>query len=156
MISNGKYQFVPFFVTVFVIIGVDLFGLYPPLKGEGLLAGVIMGIIAACGSILLGNLKNSYYFHKEKHHAGDTIRIRLAEEVSFLNKASIRETLDHIPENANLVIDASQTEYIDFDVLEIIREFRDIKAPLKKIKCTLVGFKEKYQVENELHVQSVH
>ena len=156
MISNGKYQFVPFFVTVFVIIGIDLFGMYPPFKGEGLLVGVITGVIAACGSILLGNLKNSYYFHKEKHHQGDTIRIRLSEEVSFLNKASIRETLDHIPANAIVVIDASQTEYIDFDVLEIIKEFRDIKAPVKNIKCSLIGFKEKYQLENELHVQSVH
>jgi MFS superfamily sulfate permease-like transporter len=156
MISNGKYQFVPFFVTVAVIIGIDLLGLYKPLKGEGLLVGVIAGIITACGAILMGNLKNSYFFHKDKHQEGDVIRIQLAEEVSFLNKAAIRETLDHMPANSNVVLDASQTEYIDFDVLELIKEFRDIKAPLKNITCRLVGFKEKYQIENELHVQSVH
>lgn len=156
MIKNGKYQFIPFFVTVLVIIGIDLFGLYTPLKGEGLLVGVIAGIIAACGAILHGNLKNSYYFHKDQHHEGDIIRIRLAEEVSFLNKAAIRQTLDHIPENSTVIIDASHTDYIDFDVLELIKEFRDIKAPLKKIKCKLEGFQEKYQIENQLHVQSVH
>ena len=156
MISNGKYQYIPFFVTVLVIIGIDLFGLYTPLKGEGLLVGVIAGLTTAFGSILHGNLKNSYFFHKDQHHEGDIIKIRLSEEVSFLNKAAIRQTLDHIPENSKVVIDATHTDYIDFDVLELIKEFRDIKVPLKNINCKLEGFHEKYQIENQLHVQSVH
>jgi len=156
IIKNGKYQYLPFFVTVFVIIGIDLLGLYKPFKGEGLLIGVIAGLITACGAILHGNLRNSYYFHKEKYHANDLIKIHLSEEVSFLNKASIRQTLDTIPENANVVIDASATTYIDFDVLELIKEFRDIKAPVKNINCELKGFREIYQIENELNVQSVH
>lgn len=156
MIKNGKYQYIPFFVTVLVILGIDLFGLYTPLKGEGLLVGVVAGLIAAFGSVLHGNLKNSYFFHKDQHHEGDIIKIRLAEEVSFLNKASIRITLDRLPENSTVIIDASHSDYIDFDVLELIKEFRDIKAPLKNITCRLDGFQEKYQIENQLHVQSVH
>lgn len=156
MFKNGKYQFIPFLVTVAVIIGIDLLGLYKPLKGEGLLVGVVAGLIAAFGAILHGNLKNSYFFHKDQHHEGDVIKIRLSEEVSFLNKAAIRETLDHIPANSNVIIDASHTDYIDFDVLELIKEFRDIKAPLNNITCRLEGFQEKYQIENQLHVQSVH
>lgn len=156
MIKNGKYQSIPFFVTVLVIIGIDLVGLYPPVKGEGLLIGVIAGLIAASGAILHGNLKNSYYFHKSQHRKGDAIHIRLSQEVSFLNKASIRQTLDHLPADSSVVIDASLTDYIDFDVLELIKEFRDIKAPLKTITCRLVGFQEKYRIENHLHVQSVH
>ncbi|MBC7850067.1 MAG: SulP family inorganic anion transporter [Chitinophagaceae bacterium] len=156
MIKNGKYQWIPFFVTVLVILGIDLFGVYPPLRGEGLLVGVVAGLIAAFGAILHGNLKNSYFFHKDQHKAGDTIHIRLSEEVSFLNKASIRQTLDHIPANSKVVIDASHTDYIDFDVLEIIKEFNLIKAPLKNIELSLDGFQEKYQIENQSNVQSVH
>ncbi|MCC7246500.1 MAG: SulP family inorganic anion transporter [Saprospiraceae bacterium] len=156
MIANGKYQYIPFFVTVAVIIGIDLLGLYKPFKGEGLLIGVVAGLITAFGAILHGNLKNSYYFNRSKHHEGDVVRIHLAEEVSFLNKASIRETLDELPENATVVIDASTTQYIDFDVLEIIKEFRDIKAPLKNIKLTLNGFKEAYKIHNDENVVSVH
>ncbi|HNF03409.1 MAG TPA: SulP family inorganic anion transporter, partial [Ferruginibacter sp.] len=154
--SAGKYQFVPFIVTVVVIIAVDLFKAIPVLSGKGLLVGVLSGIVAAIGAILYGNLKNSYFFHKEKHQEGDLINIRLSEEVSFLNKAAIRETLDHIPGNSRVVIDASGTKYIDFDILELIKEFRDIKVPLKEIKLQLVGFKEAYQMENHSHVQSVH
>ncbi len=156
MFSNGKYQYIPFMVTVVAILAIDLFGVYKPVKGEGLLIGVVAGLIAAIGAILHGNLKNSYFFHKEKHHAGDMIKIHLSEEVSFLNKASIRETLDHIPENSTVAIDASNAKYIDFDVLELIKEFRDIKAPLKNITCDMVGFKEIYKMDNAYNVQSSH
>jgi len=152
----GKYQFIPFIVTVIVIIAVDLFGVVPALGGKGLLIGVMAGIIAAAGAILHGNLKNSYYFHSDTHKEGNTIQIKLSEEVSFLNKAAIRQTLDHMPENSSVVIDASNTKYIDYDVLELIKEFRDIKVPLKKIQLQLVGFKDAYKIENYSHVQSVH
>lgn len=156
MIKNGKYQYIPFFVTVLVILGIDLFGIYPPMKGEGLLIGVLAGLIAAFGAVLHGNLKNSYFFHKDKHQEGDTIKIRLSEEVSFLNKASLRVTFDKLPENSTVIIDASHTDYIDFDVLELIKEFKYIKAPLKNIDCELVGFKEMYNINNADNVQSMH
>jgi len=156
VIQNGKYQYVPFFVTVGFILAIDLLGIYTPLKGEGLLIGVMAGLVAATGAILHGNLKNSYFFHKDKHHEGDIIKVKLSEEVSFLNKASIRQMLDHIPFDSKVIIDASTTDYIDFDILELIKEFRDIKAPLKNIRCKLEGFKEVYQIENTLNVQSVH
>jgi MFS superfamily sulfate permease-like transporter len=152
----GKYQFIPFIVTVIVIIAIDLFKVLPVLSGKGLIIGVFAGIIAAAGAILHGNLKNSYYFHSEKHKEGDTISIRLSEEVSFLNKAAIRQTLDHMPENSSVLIDASNAKYIDFDVLELIKEFRDIKAPLKSIKLELKGFKEVYKIDNLSMVQSGH
>ncbi|MGG9970859.1 SulP family inorganic anion transporter [Ferruginibacter sp. SUN002] len=156
MFSNGKYQFIPFIVTVIVILAIDLFKIYPPVSGKGLVIGVGAGIFAAFGAILHGNLKNSYFFHEAKHKQGDSINIHLSEEVSFLNKAAIRQTLDNMPANTSVTIDASNTTYIDFDVLELIKEFRDIKAPLKNINLQLEGFKEKYQIVNEQNVQSVH
>jgi MFS superfamily sulfate permease-like transporter len=154
MWDNGKYQFIPFIVTVAVIIGIDLFGMYKPLKGEGLLVGVIIGLLTAMGSILLGNYKNSYYFHQEEYEKGEVITVNLAEEVSFLNKAAIRQTLDHLPENSKVVIDAHRTRYIDFDVLELIKEFRDIKAPLKNIILELINFKEAYQISSKGSISS--
>lgn len=152
----GKYQFIPFIVTVVVILAIDLFGLIPVLSGKGLLVGVFAGIVAAAGAILHGNLKNSYYFDSEKHKGDDNIVIRFSEEVSFLNKASIRQSLDDMPENSSVTLDASNTKYIDYDVLEIIKEFRDIKAPLKKINLILVGFKEAYKIDSSSFVKSSH
>lgn len=142
MFQNGKFQFIPFIVAVVAIVFTDL------------LTGVALGLAASIFSILYGNMKNSYYFHKEDHQEGEIIRIHLSEEVSFLNKASIKLTLDHLPEGSTVIIDATETHYIDFDVLELIREFKTLKAEQKNISCQLVGFKEKYGVENTHNVQS--
>ncbi len=148
MWKNGKQQFIPFMITVGVIIGIDLLGVYKPLKGEGLLVGVVIGLISAFASILYSNLKNSYSFEKEKYDVGEIINISLAEEVSFLNKAAIKQTLDDLPEDSNVIIDATYTKYIDFDVLELLREFQTIKAPLKNIVLTMKGFKDEYNIDN--------
>lgn len=156
MFKNGKYQFIPFIVTVVVIIAIDLINVLPALNGKGLILGVFAGIVAAFGAILHGNLKNSYFFHQNKHKDGDVIHINLSEEVSFLNKAAIRETLDHMPANTKVVIDATNSTYIDFDVLELIKEFRDIKVPLKNIELELKGFKEVYKIGSASNVSSGH
>lgn len=142
MFSKGKYQWVPFMVTVVAIVFTDL------------LTGIIIGLTASVFAILRGNMKMSYYFHSEKHHDGEVIRIELAQEVSFLNKASIKNTLNHLPENSVVWIDASQSSYIDYDVLELIREFRDFRVPEKNIELHLTGFKEEYDIENSKNVVS--
>jgi carbonic anhydrase len=136
MFKNGKYQWMPFAVTVVAIVFTDL------------LIGIALGMIVSVLAILRGNMKSSYYFRKEKYHSGDSIRLELAQEVSFLNKASILLTLDHVPGNITLVIDAHKTAYIDFDVLQTIREFKDVKAPQKNIKVILTGFKTVYNIQN--------
>lgn len=141
--KNGKYQWVPFLVTVLAVVFLDL------------LQGVAVGLVVSIVYILIGNFKNSYYFTKENYKEGDSIKIRLSEEVSFLNKASIRETLDHLPFGSEVEIDATNTTYIDYDVIEIIKEFKEIKAPLKNIDCQLLNFKKEYSMENK-HVTFTH
>ncbi len=136
MFKNGKYQWVPFLVTVVAIVFTDL------------LVGIALGMVVSVIAILRGNMKSTYFFRKEKYHTGDSIRLELAQEVSFLNKASILLTLDHMPENTTVVIDASKTSYIDYDVLEVIREFKDIKAAQKNIAVILTGFKDVYNIPN--------
>jgi carbonic anhydrase len=142
MFKHSKYQYVPFVITVVAIVFTDL------------LTGVGVGLVVSVASILIGNFKNSYFFHKEEYQEGETISIKLAQEVSFLNKAALRETLDHLPENSKVVIDASDTRYIDFDVLEIIREFSQVKAGLRNIDCNLLNFKEIYLIENKINIIS--
>ena len=73
---------------------------------------------------------------------------------AFLNKGSIKLTLDHLPANALVLIDASDTAYIDYDVLEIIREFGAVKAPEKQIRVLLRGFHERYQIGDSDFVHS--
>jgi MFS superfamily sulfate permease-like transporter len=134
--NNGYSQFIPFVVTVLAVVFIDL------LKGVGI--GLAVSIIF----ILYQNLKFAYSFKKESFHDGDIITIKLAQEVSFLNKAAIKNTLTSIPRGSKLIIDASNTKYIDFDVVELIKDFRDVKAEDKDIDLSLKGFKEQYDLEN--------
>lgn len=140
MFAKGKYQWIPFVVTVLTIVFTDL------------LIGVGVGLAVSILFIMWGNMKSPYFFRKEKYRTGDLINLELSQEVSFLNKANILLTLDNLPENSTVVIDASKTLYIDQDVLDIIREFAQIKAPQKKIKVVLKGFKEAYKINNTDHL----
>ncbi|MBP6825593.1 MAG: SulP family inorganic anion transporter [Saprospiraceae bacterium] len=143
MWHNGKYQYVPFFVTVVAVVFTDL------------LKGVAIGLVVSVFYILRANLKLAYFFKKEAHHEGETITMKLAQEVSFLNKAAIKQTLNHLPKNSKLVIDASDTFYIDYDVLQLLRDFLAIGSKDKNIQVTLAGFKDEYKMENALqHVTS--
>ena len=107
---------------------------------------------------LYKNLKIAYSFKKESLQDGDIITVKLAQEVSFLNKAAIKNTLHNVPENGKLIIDASNTNYIDFDVLEMIKDFTSVRALDKNIDLTLKGFKEIYDFEKAefKHVKITH
>lgn len=142
MWKTGKHQFIPFIVTVLAVVFTDL------LKGVGI--GLVVSIIF----ILRGNMKLAYFFKKEKHHEGETIHIDLAQEVSFLNKAAIKQTLAHLPPNSKVIIDAGNTVYIDYDVLELIRDFVNFGSKDKNIRVKLQNFKKAYRMEDAVHVHS--
>ena len=142
MWASGKFQFTPFIFTVVAVVFTDL------------LKGVAIGLGVSIFFILRANMRLAYFFKKELHHTGETIHIDLAQEVSFLNKAAIKQTLAHLPENSNVVINAANTLYIDHDVLELIRDFVEVGEKDKDITVNLVGFKEAYKLENTSHVSS--
>ncbi len=134
MWQGGRSQFIPFLATLVCVVYLDL------LKGVGI------GLLISIFSILRHNARVTYFYHRLTYSGGDIIKIALAQEVSFLNKANIKETLNKLPENSQVVIDATDTEYIDFDVLDLIRDFCNVTAAERKIKMSLVGFKEIYKV----------
>jgi MFS superfamily sulfate permease-like transporter len=134
--EKGKYQFIPFIATFGAVVFTDL------------LKGVALGMIISIIFVLKGNMKRAYHFKKEEYHDGDIIHIDLAQEVSFLNKAAIKETIASIPKNSSVVINASDTVYIAHDVLDLIKEFKSIRAKEEHIKVKLKGFKKEYQLEN--------
>lgn len=142
--KEGKWQFIPFAVTVIAVVV------------KGLLIGVAVGMAVSITYLLRQNIKNAYYFHRSQYKNGDVIKIELAEEVSFLNKASILLTLDHLPENSMVLIDANKSKFIDHDVLLVINEFKNIKAIDKNIKVITTGFKEYYNIENTENISMIN
>lgn len=134
--AQGVYQFLPFIVTLLAVVFIDL------------LKGVAIGMTISFIFILIGNAKKAYFFKRETYHDGDVIHIDLAQEVSFLNKAAIKMTLQNLPENSKVIIDASNSIYIAHDVLDLIREFKEYGAVSKNIDFGLIGFDKHHNVEN--------
>jgi MFS superfamily sulfate permease-like transporter len=132
--EGGVTRFIPFVVTAVAVVSLDL------LKGVGI------GILISIFYILRENMRIPYYYQRSSFSDSELVKLTLAQEVSFLNKASIKETLDKLPNNSSIIIDASNTEYIDFDVLDLIRDFYDNQSKTKNITMSLVGFKNVYKV----------
>jgi MFS superfamily sulfate permease-like transporter len=125
MYKLGWEQFVPFIVTVVAIQFSDL------------LKGIALGMVVAIFYILRTNYRRDYQIHQDKNSEGGAITIQLSEHVTFINKGSIATKLSGLPNNSKVTIDASQSHYIDLDVLEIIYDF-EVAAKLKNIEVTLI------------------
>ncbi len=142
--KNGFYQFVPFAATVIGIVFTDL------------LVGVGIGLAISIFFILRENLKSPYFFQQKIEGSGEIIHINLAQEVSFLNKAAIKLTLEHLPKDSYVIIDAEDSVFIDYDILELIKEFQEIKAVERNIKVELAGFRKEYKIDNTLVQQFIY
>jgi MFS superfamily sulfate permease-like transporter len=123
----GWKQFLPFIVTILGIVFIDL------LYGIGL--GLANGVMV----ILYKSYKNSHFLHKEGEDIDDgKVKMTLAEEVTFFNKAAILKELNNIPSNSTLELDVRSTRYLDQDVIEILDDFA-FKAKEKSINIILVS-----------------
>ncbi len=131
MYKLGWEQFIPFTATVVAILATDLL--------KGITVGILFGIFYT----LRHSYRNSHYMKEtvttEKgqkvHH------LVLAEEVSFFNRASVIKELEEIPQNSKVIIDCTQSKSIAYDVVEIIRDFRN-NAKRKNITVETIKFIE--------------
>jgi carbonic anhydrase len=123
MYSLGLNQFIPFVVTIVAVLFTDL------------LIGIGIGLAVGLFFILRANYKSFYFFQKEKLKGGEKVKISLGEHVSFLNKASINHILETLPENSYVEVDGSNSQYIDYDILETIENFKST-AKQKNIRFT--------------------
>ena len=125
MWAGGPTQFVPFAVTVIGIVLTDL------------LMGILMGLAVAVVVILYQAWRTPYNVEGGRE-PGAPVRIELAQQVTFFNKASIQHTLSDVPDGARVVIDARRAHYVDPDVVEIIHDF-ETNALTRGIEVELLG-----------------
>ena len=127
MYALGNSHFVPFMVTILGIVFTDL------------LMGIAIGLAVAIFYVLYNNYKKPFLFESSKHIKDGSIRLELAEDVTFMHKASIQRTLTQIPDGTKVIIDASNSINIDHDVVEIIEEFKT-NAEYRDIELELIEF----------------
>lgn len=128
---QGLNQFAPFMMTVLSTLLTDL------------LTGVVIGLATSALFILYSNFRRPLQVLEENHFGGKVRRIALANQVSFLNKAALERAVSDMVPGTHLLFDATQTNYIDADILGFITDFRDETGPARRVKVSLVGFEEK-------------
>lgn len=110
MYTSGIFHFIPFIATAAGLVFTDL------------LTGIAIGNGIAVFSILMENYRMGMYFQRTQK--GNTSILHLAEHVSFLNKANLLQVLHRQPSNTELIINAMGAKFIDYDVREIINNFK--------------------------------
>ena len=138
MWRQGPYQFVPFIITLGGIVFTDI------------LSGIFLGLGSGLLFVLYSNTRLPVKVVSETHLDGEVTHLVLANQVSFLKRAAIDKLLNDAEVGSHLLIDASNSDYIDPDVLELIRDFRDNVAPARDITVSLKGFHDHYELKNEV------
>jgi MFS superfamily sulfate permease-like transporter len=130
MFRKGWDQFIPFIVTITAILLTNL------------LVGIFIGIVVGVIYVLKTNFTEAITFVKDDNN----YLLRLNKDVTFLNKAMLRKTFERIPDDANLIIDGGNSQFIDRDIVETLEDFvlnapsRNIQVEVKKNYSSNIAF----------------
>lgn len=121
----GRPHFLTFVVTIVTTVMTDL------------LIGIVVGFAVGAFFILVGQLRTPALV--DHNPPGAVLRrFVLPELVTFLSKAEVAQTLAEIPPGSRVEIDGRGARHIDYDILELITNFRATAAH-RNIDFRLVG-----------------
>lgn len=143
MWREGKTQFLPFAITVAAIVLTDL------------LVGVLLGLAVSLLFILWTNLQSGFRVIDEKHVSGLLHRVELGSQSTFLNRARLTDILAKFKRGDQVLLDARLADYVDPDILAMIREFSEETAPARGVQVSLVGFKDRYPIQDRVQFVDV-
>ena len=106
--AKGTNQFYPFILTILSILLTDL------------LIGVLIGIGIGIYFVLKTNHNNAVILASE----GNQYLIKTKRDITFLNKPELKRIFSELPNNSTVLVDLSKTQFVDFDVLELINDFK--------------------------------
>jgi MFS superfamily sulfate permease-like transporter len=110
--KEGWKYWIPFIATIAVMLSTDL------LKGVG------FGVVIAFIFILVENMQSPFKINYEKVDGKMQFLILVSQHITFLHKSIFIKTLNKIPENSYVVVDARKTRFMDRDVTELLNEFK--------------------------------
>jgi MFS superfamily sulfate permease-like transporter len=118
--AKGWNQFLPFLITIVAIVAEDL------------LVGIAIGMAIGLLFVLKANFQHSISLTRH----GSSYLLRFNKDVSFLNKAYLRQLLASIVHDAHVTIDGRRARFVDQDILETIGDFLK-EAPDRRIVVTV-------------------
>jgi MFS superfamily sulfate permease-like transporter len=124
--QEGPEQFLPFVVTIIASGFTDV------------LSGVAVGLLVGLAIVIRMNHHSAITVVSD----GSDILVRFAKDVTFAHKASLKKILRYIPPMSNVTIDGTGAHFIDYDIVDTVRDFRD-GAPARSINVTLKNLRSK-------------
>jgi MFS superfamily sulfate permease-like transporter len=115
--KEGYDQFIPFIITILVVVFKDL------------LWGIAIGSLVGILFVLRTNFNNAITSIRE----GKNVFIKLNKDIYFMNKSQIKEILVDLQEGDDVIIDGTKAKFIDHDIFSILLEFKK-NAKLRKIE----------------------
>lgn len=120
--KQGMTQFIPFVVTVVAILFTDL------------LIGIGIGLVVGFAFVIARNFRTAIIYVA---HDG-MVMVRARRDLYFIHKPQLQEALGKVPDGSELIIDLSNTIFVDLDNIDIINGF--IKgAPYRGITVRVKG-----------------
>ena len=107
--KEGYDQFIPFIITILIIVFKDLLW--------GIAIGAVVGILF----VLKTNFRNVISYVRE----GNNVLIKFNKDVFFLNKPQIKELLMNLKEHDVVFIDGTKSTFIDHDIFSILVDFKN-------------------------------
>lgn len=124
----GYEQFIPFVITIVVMLVTDL------------LKGVCAGLIVAIIFIIRDNIKSSFEISINTIENLEVYVLKLPQQVTFFNKGYLIKFFGTIKSDSKLIIDGSINTKINRDSKDVIENFISASKN-KKIEVKLINYK---------------
>ena len=111
MYKLGWKQYTPFLVTILGVVFFDL------------LKGISLGMVVAILTIIPSKLSQAFSLVEESQNGVSKIKMVFAEKLLFFNKRSVFNALESFESGSDIILDMTNSKYVDNDVSEIIEEF---------------------------------
>lgn len=118
LFKNGWDQFLPFVVTIAVMLLTDL------------LKGVAAGVLVAVFFIIRASIRSSFEIVEEVINQQTSYLIKLPQHITFFNKGFLVRYLKKVKTGSLVIIDGTITRSTDKDVREVMIDF--VKSASKK------------------------
>lgn len=119
---DGWSQFIPFVVTILLVVFEDL------------LIGIAVGTAVGLLFVVYTNFQSVITVVRD----GKTVLVKFHKDVTFLNKAKLKSELANLQPGDEVYVDAGRAYFIDYDIRTMLREFRDV-APTRNITVDFRG-----------------
>ena len=102
----------------------------------------MIGMGVGLAFVLKGAIQTPYSLVTDDDAGVTRYRVRLSNQVTFLNQAKLNKTLDDLPSGSHVILDATATHHLDPCIETLLIGFMTTTVPEHDLKVSLTGFQD--------------